>query len=349
MRFSWPIGLFVVFVIPYISVHAAHISLEAEQETYNTRDIFYVPIYLNTQNECTNAVRVAIAYNPEQLSVQDVSIGDSLLTLWTQRPTIKHDGDTELGRVVFEGGIPGGYCGRVEGDPGRTNVLAKLVVTGNTQQTTTSPAQIIVEPDDTTVYLHDGSGREAPLTVSGVTIAFEKATTSPENTWLEDVKSDVFAPELFDITLVEGPSVGNKKHYIAFNTVDKQSGIDHYEVLETDPDRFGFLTWVPKESYWVHAESPYVLRDQKLHSKILVKAVDKNGNERIVTYTPPMSPLEEIIASGFIFVTGVALTVIVVLVLIFILIRRRIQIKQAYHKETDLSEKHDEQKNEHEA
>jgi hypothetical protein len=189
--------------------------------------------------------------------------------------------------------MPGGYCGRVEGDPGLTNILARLVVSAvpsaeNTSSTT--QASIVVLPE-TQVILADGAGTIAPLTVQGIDLTLTQTTGASNNIWLTDVKSDMIAPELFDIILVTGPSVGNNKSYITFSTVDKQSGIDHYEVLETDPDRFGILTWVPREAHWVRGDSPYVLRDQKLHSKIMVKAIDKAGNERVVEYEPPMSAL----------------------------------------------------------
>ena len=32
---------------------------------------------------------------------------------------------------------------------------------------------------------------------------------------------------------------------------------------------------------WIRAESPYVLKDQKLKSYVYIKAIDKAGNERI--------------------------------------------------------------------
>ncbi|KKS85295.1 MAG: hypothetical protein UV60_C0009G0016 [Parcubacteria group bacterium GW2011_GWA2_43_11] len=303
MRRLCNISLFLVVaclgVLPY-TTYAAHIFLDSTENTQNLSDTFYVPVRIDTQEECINAVSVEVAYNPEEISIQDVSVGESVLTLWTQFPSIqKHEGK-EIGRVLFEGGIPGGYCGRVIGDPGQTNILAKLVVTGVRQQeyaTATSKVSQIVLGPGTKAYLHDGSGAEAPLTLAGSTLVLTFSSSSPNNLWLLDVQQDEIAPELFEITLVEGPSVGSSKSYIAFNTTDKQSGIDHYEVLETDPDRFGFLTWTSRESYWLIASSPYELRDQNLHSKILVKAVDKNGNERIVTYTPPMSPFVELVQS----------------------------------------------------
>ncbi len=331
MKWFYTLGCFVLFFFATSQmVDAAHIFLDYEADSQNLQDTFYIPIRIDTQGECINALRIAVAYDPTQISIVDVSTGDSVLTLWTQTPTVQRVEGKEIGRVVLEGGVPGGYCGRLPGDPGQVNIVAKLVVTGvsdvvNEIKTT----QLIVEPE-TVVFLNDGRGTEAELTVLGVNLALTQSTTSPDNIWLYDVRSDESAPQFFEIIFVEGPSEGNSKHYIAFNTTDKQSGIDHYEVLETDPDRFGFLSWVSRESYWVQVKSPYVLRDQKLKSKIMVKAVDKNGNERIITYTPQMSVFKEFTSSSNLVFFSV---ILLVLMLGVLLILKR---KKGKKKESDL-------------
>ena len=61
---------------------------------------------------------------------------------------------------------------------------------------------------------------------------------------------------------------------MVFATIDKTSGVDYYEVKEGKHD-------------FQRAESPYLLEDQSLRSKISVRAVDKAGNERIAEIIPP--------------------------------------------------------------
>ncbi len=331
MRILRVLALFVVAGGLPGALHAAQIYIDLESSSYSRADTFYAPVRIDTQGECINAVSVVVAYDPEVLHVQDVSLGDSIITLWTEQPTI----DRENGRVSFSGGVPGGFCGRLMGDPGLTNTLVKLVVTGAPQArevTLGATTSLIIEPG-TSVFLHDGAGGVAPLTVLGAEVHMVSTTTTPVNAWLGDVGTDSTAPELFEVTLVKGPSPGNKLHYITFNTTDKQSGIDHYEVLETDPDKFGFLTWVPREAYWVPANSPsYVLRDQKLRSKIMVKAVDKNGNERVVTYTPPMSPLATFTRASFLIPLAI---IIVVLGALTVLAVRLMRVRRRLEAHTD--------------
>ena len=331
MRIIYLLGLFAI-VMGALPAHAAQVYLDPEVREHGLLDTFYVPIRIDTQGVCINAVRIAVAYDPNEVSVRDVVTGDSILTLWTQRPSILRVDGKESGRVVLEGGIPGGYCGRVEGDPGLTNTLAKLVVQGVPQpldigaRTTTL---LIVEPEGA-VYGNDGSGDVIDFTVLGAEIVLVQSTSTPKDIWKDDVTQDTISPDFFDIRLVRGPSEGNAYHYIAFSTTDKQSGVDHYEVLETDPERFGFLSLLERPAYWVKAESPYVLRDQRLHSKILVKAVDKKGNERIVEYLPPMSP--------FVAYTRASVLIPIVLFVGFVVILGALVVRFARsrrHKEED--------------
>lgn len=270
---------------------AARLYLDAVPPQ-NRLDTFYVPIRIQTDGTCVNALSVDVSYDPTVVRVLDVARGDSILSLWTEEPKVS---ETE-GRVHFAGGIPGGYCGRVEGDPGKTDVLARLVLSGvpKAMEAGALESTEVSILESSNAYLHDGSGMEAPLETGTSLITLVVATTSPENAWLDEVHTDLTAPELFDISLATSSAVAGGKWFIVFATQDKQSGVDHFEVLETDPDRFGFLTWIPRESHWIVAKSPYVLRDQKLQSKIMVKAVDKNGNERTVTYTPPLTPLDAV-------------------------------------------------------
>ena len=71
--------------------------------------------------------------------------------------------------------------------------------------------------------------------------------------------------------IVSDPTIFGGKHFLVFATQDKGSGIDHYEVRE--------VWW----GWFRIAESPYLLQNQRLDTKITLKAIDKNGNERTST------------------------------------------------------------------
>jgi hypothetical protein len=88
---------------------------------------------------------------------------------------------------------------------------------------------------------------------------------------------DSTVPEEFKSEIGQDPSVFEGKYFLSFSTTDKLSGIDHYEVREGKKD-------------FKIAKSPYVLEDQNLRGKIIVKAIDKAGNEQISEIIPPSKP-----------------------------------------------------------
>ena len=85
--------------------------------------------------------------------------------------------------------------------------------------------------------------------------------------WLDQVSADVTPPEPFTVQVLSTPGVFGGDYYAVFSTTDKQSGIDHYEVLEN--------------GIWKRVTDPYKLADQSLKTPVEIKAIDKAGNERI--------------------------------------------------------------------
>jgi len=96
---------------------------------------------------------------------------------------------------------------------------------------------------------------------------------------------DATSPEEFKPEIGKAPAVFEGKYFIAFSTIDKQTGIDYYEILEAD--KRGYQRGTIRKAEWKKGSSPYLLEDQSLRSVIKVKAVDKAGNERIEEIVPP--------------------------------------------------------------
>ena len=86
---------------------------------------------------------------------------------------------------------------------------------------------------------------------------------------LVEMKADTEPPEDFTPAIVNDPNVFDGKYFLVFATQDKGTGVDHYEVRE---GRWGWFR---------EAESPYLLKQQKISRDVYVKAVDSAGNERI--------------------------------------------------------------------
>lgn len=252
-------------------------------------DTISVALRLDTdEDECVNAVDGVVTYS-SNIEPVDTSRGNSILSVWVEDPVI----DKENRQITFAGGIPNGYCGRVAGDPRLTNTVIELMfrspgmVVGAANDSNTASVSFAPE---TQVYLNDGFGTVAPLTTYGTTIDLTKtAGNRVANEWSERVAADTTPPEAFSIFLERSPNAFSNRHYIVFNTTDKQSGIDHYEVIEEPLSEQNYFSWGAETAPWVEARSPYVLKDQSLNSTIRVRAIDKAGNEYIASLVPDTS------------------------------------------------------------
>lgn len=284
------IFLSIIFFIPLSANAAVSVFLDPENISVHQNDTFAVNIRIDTEGECVNAVDAKIKFDNTVLKAVDFGRGQSLISLWLAPPKI----DQNAGLISFSGGIPGGYCGRISGDPGLTNILGKIIFTP-LDGIGASAATHIAITDDSEILLNDGLGTKAQAEYRGTGIIIDNGNEI-KNEWLDEVRSDTIAPEFFTIELVRDQNAYDGKYFIAWSTIDKQSGIDHYEVLETNPWKFGFFNFFNTErrAFWTRAESPYVLEDQHLRSKILVKAVDKIGNEQIAELNPDTSLLQKV-------------------------------------------------------
>ncbi len=242
------------------------------------------------RDECVNAIDGVISYS-ENIEPTDISRGASIMSMWVEEPII----DREARTITFAGGIPNGYCGRIVGDPRLTNNIVDLIfqspgfVVGNKQGTSSDIARVEVS-EDTQVYLNDGFGTRTNVNRYGAEIALDaKAGTEIQNPWNDAVVNDQQAPEEFSISLERTENAFSNRYFITFNTTDKQSGLDHYEVIEEPLTDFWSFRWGGTDAPWIETRSPYVLKDQSLNSTVRVRAIDKAGNEYIANLVPDES------------------------------------------------------------
>lgn len=268
---------------PYVS-EAALLYFDPPEINYGVGDTFSVKIRLDTEKQCVNAVSVVVKFPSDVVKVIDVALGESIINLWVEDPKI----DNDKGVVTLIGGVPGGYCGRLEGDPGLTNVLGELVFqTSDKQGSHDKRGAFDLEfSGESQVLLSDGRGTKADLAFSDAQFMAGDPGSSPRNYWLESLKKDTFPPDEFTIELYKDPGIISGKYFISFSTTDKQSGIDHFEVQESDINNDGFQRGKNKASLWKTVPSPYILEDQTLNSIVRVKAIDKAGNSRMAVYVP---------------------------------------------------------------
>jgi hypothetical protein len=262
--------LFFAFCLLFFAFNycqAAILYLEPTEGSYYYSDSFIVKIKVDNEGECINAVMADLTFEKDILEIKDFSKGNSILSFWIEEPQFSN----RDGRLSFTGGVPGGYCGVLPGDPGESNLLGKIVFEVKSKESGTTKLRFL---DTSQVLLNDGLGTPAKLFREGAN--FNILSGVPEITrreWQIELERDKTPPESFKINITQDSSIFEGKHFVAFSTLDKQTGIDYYEVKEG-------------KGKWEKASSPYLLKDQNLEGIIKVKAVDKAGNERIVEYGP---------------------------------------------------------------
>jgi len=268
--------LFFPFFVFSSSLGIAPLSRQVEQG-----DIFVQELYLNTEGKMVNAVEVSLSL-PSFLKFQELGKGNSILSLWVEEPSIENN------ILSFSGGIPAGFGGE-------KGLLAKIVFKAETE------GQGFLDLSGSKVFLNDGLGTEDNAFSQKARVV-SLVGGGETNEWQDILEQDKNPPEIFKIELKKDPLLFEGKYFILFSTQDKQSGLDYYEVKEGEGD-------------WQRATSPYLLQDQRQKGIIQVKAVDKAGNESIVSYQPRELFFPYIIVS-------VLIILIAVIVLSFYFLRR---------------------------
>ena len=339
-RFLRVSPLFVVLLCTFVFTpqqsQAALLYLDPAEAALYRGDTITVGLRIDTdEGECINTVDAVIKYD-QSIRAVDVSRGDSILNIWVEDPVIDEVNRT----ITLAGGVPGGYCGRIAGDPSLTNVIAELVFRspGFSIGGGDNPNANVWIDSASQVLLHDGFGTNAPLRTEGAVLTLHSTPgTAIEDTWTDRVAEDFTPPADFSITLAQDVAAFSGQYFITFNSQDKQSGIDHYEVMEEPIEELYSFSWGRADAPWVVAESPYVLKDQSLNSTIRVKAIDKAGNETIAVHVPE-DALRSMSRDRLITIVVIGAGVAVLLGLIaFLLWRRRKSLIETYDEGQDKS------------
>lgn len=272
--------LFVLIcVFVPLGAGAAILYLDPSSGDFQPGDTFIVNVRIDSENECVNTIEVGLNFTSNFLQAIDFSQGESILTLWIKSPEI----DQKLGLISFAGGIPGGYCGRIPGDPGASNLLGKIIfkIPETIKEDNEEISAEMKFLNTSQVLLNDGLGTKTKVNTKGAVYKILIGGEVNRKEWEEELKKDKTPPEPFKIDIHQMAGVFEGKYFLVFLTTDKQTGIDHYEISEIRQNQ---------QEKWKIGESPYLLEDQSLESMIKVKAVDKAGNERIEEIYPKYMP-----------------------------------------------------------
>jgi len=261
--------LFVVgiFLVPS-NINAAEIYLEPDVKRIKIGQQIIVDILLNTENEVINAVEGAVIFPNDLLSLRAINDGDSILSLWLERPSVV-EGCAGVCEVAFSGIIPGGFKGVLS--PFYSGELPGKIISLVFEAKKTGVGILYIK--DAVVLLHDGEGSATDTTLG--TIGFE-VLPSLVGSGVKlplPFSNDKISPEEFKPEITKSPDVFNNQWFLVFNAQDKSSGIEYYEVKEGTRQ-------------FIKIESPYLLKNQLLYDEIVIRAVDKAGNVREVYLAP---------------------------------------------------------------
>ena len=247
------IFVFVFFNLPS-EVFAARLFLETTSKVVGVGQELEVTLYLDSEGETINALEGKV-HIPSFMSVEEIRDGNSFISFWSERPQVDSNNI-----IVFSGVIPGGW-------QGTRGFLFSFI--GEIKKSGSD----VVTLSNVLVLLHDGEGTAAATTLESLTLSVDETTPLTVFPQRED---DSEPPEPFTPFLTQDPDVFLGDYFLVFATQDKNSGIDHYEVLETRKKLRD-----ERKGNWRIAKSPYRLNDQSLRSFVYIRAIDRAGNIQV--------------------------------------------------------------------
>jgi hypothetical protein len=265
--------VFFFLILPFGAM-ATTLKLEPSLSEHKIKDSFILDVQINTKSECINAVGINLKFPQQILEAVDFSKGSSILQIWPQEPRLNN----QEGTVSFSGGVPGGYC-----TENQFESLGEIVFKTKEVSKKIVEKVIFLEAE---AFLDDGKATlDETVTESGYFIIIPDYSIEKLDPWERRLKEDRTPPEAFSLRISKDSLLYDNQKTLFFSTVDHQTGVDYYQVLEKK--RIGFIKMGSEE--WEKAKSPYLLKDQSLNSVIKVKAVDKAGNERVEEFNPGYS------------------------------------------------------------
>lgn len=283
--------IFAVFLFTFFNTSfakAAEMFFVVPKDKTAQIGFLEVNLLLNTEEESINAVAGKVIFPTNILEFKEARDGNSVVNLWLDKPEFKtQEYAKNSGQVVFSGITPGGYKGR---NGQLFSLLFKII----------KPAQIKIKLVDGQALLNDGKGTAAKLSYQDFNF---QVVTSSQSSSLKYNETDKTSPEPIFSQVSQQNNLENNKWFVAFDSKDKDSGIDHYEIQES-------LSGKPNDNNWKIVSNPYVLQDQSLKSYIFIKAVDKVGNSTITTIPPKIKSYSQKKIIIFVLISGLVVLLV---------------------------------------
>ncbi len=255
-------ALVIAVFIPRFS-QAAKIILQTNHEN-STLTERQVDLLLTPNEEGINALGSEIVILAGQAELIDIIDGGSIISAWVEQPKIIDN------QLIFSGIIPGGFYGLYV--PGKAESQSGLILSFKVKQLDSS--EVILGLRKLEAYAADGNNVPIKVEPEKLVVNFSEFDKQTQTNKIIDntPPSDL---ELRIIKLPEGPS----GWWAAFSATDFGSGIAYYEIQENK-------TSEPNPEAWRPVDNPTRLIDQTRRSYVFLKAVDRQGNEKIISLGP---------------------------------------------------------------
>ena len=241
----------LAFGIAVSEADAAEFRLESEDATFGAGNEFLVTLTIDTEGEAVNAFEGRVVFPEDLVGLKGIQEQGSIVNFWVKEP--------KAGTVpAFSGLTPGGYTGE--------GVLFSLIFEAKAE----GEGNITIENGK--ALLNDGEGTPAELEIFNYQFSIINQDTNSQAQRI--TMDDTEAPEPFELKTGQDPNAFDGQPFLVFAARDKNSGVDHYEISFVSNGR---------QTVFARAESPFSLAGYSGIDEILVKAVDRAGNERIAT------------------------------------------------------------------
>jgi hypothetical protein len=237
----------LIFLLPVI-VFAANIDIENKDTDVQVGDTVIFDVYLNSTDEI-NSIEGIIEIEGDY-AIKTISTAGSIFDMWPNKPSY------ENGVISFAGGSASSVFG---------NRLKLFSIIVQIQ----SEEKIIFSADQVHVFLGDGLGTKIAADIFKKEVILPSSNRNSIDKFNELVLVDRQPPLGFEINIGRDVNTFDGKYFASFNTVDQESGIERYEVIEGD-------TKTP-----VLTGTTYILQDQTLKGNLIVRAIDRAGNVQV--------------------------------------------------------------------
>jgi hypothetical protein len=295
------IFVFIFFILCH-NVFASEANFRINKNDLKIGEYLKIDFTLNA-DQYINAFGGKVLFSTNYLKLENIIDGNSIVSIWAKQPTLFDN------KISFLGITPGGF-------KGNNGILFSLIFR------TLKSGQTSIETENIKFLLNDGNATNPNVKDIVTNLNIKAEVIEEENIIKQEEeikqgtqdtdKTEIFTPEVYFDKDIDGG-----KNILIFNTEDKGVGIDHYEISEGDED-------------YKKAESPYILQDQELSKEIKIKAIDKNGNYRLVVIPPQKKEVVGQKIGGFslkekFFIAGSLLFLIFVLKLAITQIKKKVK------------------------